>query len=1533
MDDETRNLCAVLLQSLARMYISRKLIIKKILGRVEKIWDPRRNMHYYYDTVTDIASWSKPRLLKKTEIEEVAQTYLPDEAATMIIRQCLRRAALRRVRMLYQDTIVATFDEGYDATYYYNPLTGNTTWELPGFMSGSLNYEYDKLPLGGTVHVDTEESESDAEDSDLSIDSELARQRRRAKRKFPRSKVQAVVDYVEDNVRNGIKTLNLENCNISHRLTDRIWDLTTLETLNLSHNSITSVSSKIQYLIKIHELNFSHNKLFKLPKQIEDLTLLKKFRASHNCFQSFTGFLWKCMKLEELDFSFNEFERLPITVGNLELLKATKQWEVGIGVLKNLKILNLQGNLFNEWPEQLDRNSKLLDMNMSQNFLTMIPPLISKNVNLQVLDLSNNLIRELPTELYYLPIKRLILNNNCLEDLPVLVLPKATDGSITNHGKNGLSGIKMSHIVEVNLSYNKLSSLDFRVGLFEKAKKFFATDNNISTIHQNIGLLTDLRELNIARNKIDGESIVGVGKCSALTKLNFSYNCVDRLPDTFSSLRGLTQLRASDNLIKSLPDRLFANFPGLHTMELHNNQIEVLPMSMFAMRKIVTLDISFNAIHQAIPKQLEQFSLLETLYLNNNQITELPDSISSLLRLQVLEVDNNMLTRFPVTISRCKSLKRVTTAQNRIEIKPSGLLELPNLISWDVSWNHDMVTQYVKWEQKEKQYRRDVDIMSEDFFRRQLTKARAKIGFSDERKNLATIHVADENIVRAEATNDSASLSSSDTRKSEKKAKKSKKGEEKRRKAEEERLALKKRQDEEELKHLLSWQRKLKSHFETHLQQFSSSVYFREDEFLDENGEVVIAERLGKLDDLTHRATSRLTSIQFVSLVREMQLSSQVWRDPMLFLQNISDNVPDMTLLNTLDLGHRYQDAIETYEYIANEVMSFIAIMRTEEKKRIVKVAKARRRELFSRNSLPGSITSRRESTAGNSIVSGLQRSHVDDVSPMTARSQFDASPMTSRSQFGGMTSRTNTSEANALLDMALGEDGGILSARDDGGASMTSDNPLLGLDPEGKDLEDSTIHDVSVSYNEVTLERECVQKKLLVDFDALPSLPSVQMLGPTTSTIYDIAFECYYGLGVSLLYRVEKLAAAIRNLERRGFLPLSLLNVAHRQGDDFKDLVIDVYDDILELMKKKEENEKGSFLERKKAKMAAFVNASGADDVNIDEPQEEETDQPKERKKKRAKIVKVGAVQDKSEEEKRLRMEKAAAAGKEKYIGEAIDPQVASSCASYLYQHRRLLALWANKAFDSAAEMLKLRGWDVLAIAFNGEDEATVEHGAEHMRSQAMDLHFHRAKAFQYVDQYDKALREYKSLVLLCRGKFHRTAELEVVKVYLAKSDFTKARDMLRAYIETDVDHADIRYPQPFELLKEHYSLALLSMFVNCGCEMLQFVGFNSPVQTLAYRVGEDGCFEKPPPIKESEVWKVRNFKLDEELIQSKKEDVALAYDMEEREKGVDKVKILLNNAKSKYRNQVEWVRADMDAITLRRKEQDMQEKEAKQQ
>jgi len=107
-------------------------------------------------------------------------------------------------------------------------------------------------------------------------------------------------------------------------------------------------------------------------------------------------------KLISLDLSHNQFLEIPIEIGNLELLKELGEWEVSIGLLKNLKYLNLSYNLLKEYPDHVNMLDELKGFSISYNQLTKLPPNIMQFRYLERLAVDGNQLIALPSEIYRL---------------------------------------------------------------------------------------------------------------------------------------------------------------------------------------------------------------------------------------------------------------------------------------------------------------------------------------------------------------------------------------------------------------------------------------------------------------------------------------------------------------------------------------------------------------------------------------------------------------------------------------------------------------------------------------------------------------------------------------------------------------------------------------------------------------------------------------------------------------------------------------------------------------------------------------------------------------------------------------------------------------------------------------------------------------------------------------------------------------------------------------------------------------------------
>ena len=166
VDDDTLNLCASKVQSVIRRFLDRVRIIQKVNSRFEKILDPKRGLYYYYDNVSDLSSWSKPRLLREGDMTNIAPTYSKDLAAEIITCQYLKLYSLRRVQRKYAEGVESVKVDGIKGRRYRKVGEESTFENLPKFMEGTLKHGYPGDEDEDDDEDDDEESVEDGVDEE-----------------------------------------------------------------------------------------------------------------------------------------------------------------------------------------------------------------------------------------------------------------------------------------------------------------------------------------------------------------------------------------------------------------------------------------------------------------------------------------------------------------------------------------------------------------------------------------------------------------------------------------------------------------------------------------------------------------------------------------------------------------------------------------------------------------------------------------------------------------------------------------------------------------------------------------------------------------------------------------------------------------------------------------------------------------------------------------------------------------------------------------------------------------------------------------------------------------------------------------------------------------------------------------------------------------------------------------------------------------------------------------------------------------------
>lgn len=224
-----------------------------------------------------------------------------------------------------------------------------------------------------------------------------------------------------------------------------------------------------------------------------------------------------------------------------------------------------------------------------------------------------------------------------------------------------------------------------------------------------IGLLTHLRSLNIARNKISEplpdtiytltnleelwieENTIGghidprIENLTKLTKLSV-HDCklVGTIPAALKQLGNLEMLYTHDNELEGNILDIITSLPNLaETNNGRNRYSGTLPRTLGSLKKLEYLDASYNDYVGVIPPEVGQLTNLRYLSLQYNRLEgEMPFQIGNMKNLEGIRLNNNVIVgEIPASFGKLTKLRFLNLSHNYISGEvPSDLSSLSDLI-------------------------------------------------------------------------------------------------------------------------------------------------------------------------------------------------------------------------------------------------------------------------------------------------------------------------------------------------------------------------------------------------------------------------------------------------------------------------------------------------------------------------------------------------------------------------------------------------------------------------------------------------------------------------------------------------------------------------------------------------------------------------------------------------------------------------------------------------------------------------------------
>jgi leucine-rich repeat kinase 2 len=322
-----------------------------------------------------------------------------------------------------------------------------------------------------------------------------------------------------------------------------------IKVLNLSCNQLQSLSAfhdpKLrQKLQQLKDLNLSHNSITSLTRELfDELMSLKVLNVSHNCLVQFPLPIFSCSLLKELDLSHNNISTFlppPVSLPHLEVLRLNnnKLLEYPAGLTNvnfpNLTKVFLDSNQISGLPLKHLKLEELRTLSMSKNALEHIPrDFLSSLKGVRVLNLSKNTIVELPSE----------------------------------------AAGYLAELEELKVSWNRLGKNEGEFYAFvtqlPKLRRLDATNNELTTLAPPWQWLSrGLKELFLSNNLIDKIDLAnGSMHWPVIERLHLGHNKLKAIPKEVGFLRSLCTLDISNNVaIAKLPNEL-GNLNQLYTLD------------------------------------------------------------------------------------------------------------------------------------------------------------------------------------------------------------------------------------------------------------------------------------------------------------------------------------------------------------------------------------------------------------------------------------------------------------------------------------------------------------------------------------------------------------------------------------------------------------------------------------------------------------------------------------------------------------------------------------------------------------------------------------------------------------------------------------------------------------------------------------------------------------------------------------------------------------------------------------------------------
>jgi Leucine-rich repeat (LRR) protein len=398
------------------------------------------------------------------------------------------------------------------------------------------------------------------------------------------------------------------------------------------------------------------NKLSALPPKFESFAFLRTLNLSNNTLRSTAlESITQIGTLIELYLANNQID------GRLSR---------NIASLKDLQILDLEGNTISKIPDTICQLRRMRILLLGDNHLDTLPwKSLEKMGDLYQLDISSNKLEGdlLPTddEITFSSLSNLDLQSNSLSTLPSnLHLPSLTQFNATQNCllSTGTFFTTTPRAVHISLAQNQLAAIPDGIVHLAYLRSLDVSNNIIEHIDPRLGLLDGLTTFmwmgnlirmrawgsmdtegikSALRAKADEAVLKGIEEDLAMLKMN---TCRGECAGILDLTKKLEETPLTTEMISQHVHA--THFPVLSKAVLQQNKLTAVPKELSLVSTLTTLDLSRNYLSSKIFDQHVTLENLINLDLSINKLDSLdllPTALSA-PSLKTLDVSFNTLT-------------------------------------------------------------------------------------------------------------------------------------------------------------------------------------------------------------------------------------------------------------------------------------------------------------------------------------------------------------------------------------------------------------------------------------------------------------------------------------------------------------------------------------------------------------------------------------------------------------------------------------------------------------------------------------------------------------------------------------------------------------------------------------------------------------------------------------------------------------------------------------------------------------------------